>query len=464
MRDVAPRRRRRGHHRQRRPRAHRADGRARPPRLRPRGAGGRARHQDRHADPLREPARGRRRSHRQRRRRVRVGQGRRHRGRLRHRDDLRLRHAQGRVPRRRHRARHPDQRRRALLARRASCRASRSRSRRRSSAGTPSHSMQSGIVYGYVGLVDGLVERLHRASSASPRAVIATGGLARAHRAAVARPSSEVDDDLTLTGLRILYERNAPEPAAPPAHRSSSRRGLALAVVSSCSASRSASGSARSLGDLSLGACRPAIALILVDVRLPRVLLAASRARGSPSSARRSRRSSRNPLAEPYVLGVSGGAALGATLALVLGGWRPACSARAACPLAAFARRGLAALRRVALARCAGRATGTSILLAGVVVNAMARRRDHVPQDARRAGDRRRSSSAGSRAFSTSRSLGSLRSWRSTSPSARPCSCATRRASTCWRSATSRREPRARRARARAPHLPRVRRSWSARS
>ncbi len=68
------------------------------------------------------------------------------------------------------------------------------------------HSMQSGIVYGYVGLVDGLVARLREEMGGEVR-VIATGGLAR-----LIEPDSEsiedVDEFLTLDGLRLLYELN----------------------------------------------------------------------------------------------------------------------------------------------------------------------------------------------------------------------------------------------------------------
>ncbi|MBN9165994.1 MAG: pantothenate kinase [Myxococcales bacterium 68-20] len=69
------------------------------------------------------------------------------------------------------------------------------------------HSMQSGIVYGYVGLVDGLVERIIEETAFPSCAVVATGGLARMI-GPLSRTIQDVDDDLTLTGLRILHERN----------------------------------------------------------------------------------------------------------------------------------------------------------------------------------------------------------------------------------------------------------------
>ena len=69
------------------------------------------------------------------------------------------------------------------------------------------HSMQSGIVYGYVGLVDGLVERIIEETAFPSCAVVATGGLARLI-APLSRTIHDVEDDLTLTGLRILHERN----------------------------------------------------------------------------------------------------------------------------------------------------------------------------------------------------------------------------------------------------------------
>ncbi|GAE27995.1 pantothenate kinase [Halalkalibacter wakoensis JCM 9140] len=69
------------------------------------------------------------------------------------------------------------------------------------------HAMQAGIFYGYVGQVDGIVNRMKAQSKNNPT-VIATGGMA-----SLIAPEAEsidvVEPFLTLKGLQMIYEKNA---------------------------------------------------------------------------------------------------------------------------------------------------------------------------------------------------------------------------------------------------------------
>jgi type III pantothenate kinase len=75
-------------------------------------------------------------------------------------------------------------------------------------------SMQSGLFYGYVGMVEGLVHRL-RGELGGTAFCIATGGLAESI-APETHVVDAVDRDLTLYGLRLLWERNGGAPPPGP--------------------------------------------------------------------------------------------------------------------------------------------------------------------------------------------------------------------------------------------------------
>jgi len=67
-------------------------------------------------------------------------------------------------------------------------------------------SMNAGIVFGYAGLVEGIIRRIKK-ETGEDLGVIATGGLAPLI-AAECPAIDEVDEHLTLKGLRILFQRN----------------------------------------------------------------------------------------------------------------------------------------------------------------------------------------------------------------------------------------------------------------
>lgn len=79
---------------------------------------------------------------------------------------------------------------------------------------TTTGALQSGLVYGYAGLVDSMVERIRGELGGNARC-IATGGLAGLI-ASEATSIERVEPFLTLEGLRILFEKNRPERKETP--------------------------------------------------------------------------------------------------------------------------------------------------------------------------------------------------------------------------------------------------------
>jgi len=67
--------------------------------------------------------------------------------------------------------------------------------------------IRSGVVFGYAGAVDAITRRLYDELGERPD-VVATGGLARLV-VPFCEEIEEIDDLLTLTGLRLLHERNS---------------------------------------------------------------------------------------------------------------------------------------------------------------------------------------------------------------------------------------------------------------
>jgi iron complex transport system permease protein len=114
----------------------------------------------------------------------------------------------------------------------------------------------------------------------------------------------------------------------------------------------------------------PTAVAIVRDLRLPRVLLGALVGAGLGASGAALQGSLRNPLAEPYLLGVSGGAAVGAVIVFALG-----ITSTGAVTLAAFVGSVMAVVLALAVSRVGARGARTdlrTLLLAGVIVGAFA--------------------------------------------------------------------------------------------
>ncbi len=105
---------------------------------------------------------------------------------------------------------------------------------------------------------------------------------------------------------------------------------------------------------------------LLLDLRLPRIALAIVTGAALSTAGASFQGTFRNPLAEPYLLGVSAGAALGATVAIV---WKPLGSLGIyTLPILAFVGAMIAAFLVYRLATFGGRTQSASLLLSGVAV------------------------------------------------------------------------------------------------
>ncbi len=69
--------------------------------------------------------------------------------------------------------------------------------------------IRAGVVYGYASAVDGILRRIREEMREPDARAVATGGLA-GHIVPFMEEEVEIDQLLTLTGLRLVYERNAP--------------------------------------------------------------------------------------------------------------------------------------------------------------------------------------------------------------------------------------------------------------
>ncbi len=109
----------------------------------------------------------------------------------------------------------------------------------------------------------------------------------------------------------------------------------------------------------------PSWETILFDIRLPRILLAALVGGALATSGATYQGLLRNPLADPYLIGISSGAALGATIAIIFN-----IDIWGALPLFAFFGAMGATLAIYLIAQTGGRTTPTTLILAGVALGA----------------------------------------------------------------------------------------------
>jgi iron complex transport system permease protein len=114
----------------------------------------------------------------------------------------------------------------------------------------------------------------------------------------------------------------------------------------------------------------PATQTIVLDFRLARVLLVSLVGAGLGGAGAAFQGLFRNPLADPFIIGASGGAALGATLVITLG-WTATWFGVGPVPLAAFVGSLLAVGLAYGLSEASGQLRTLALLLAGTALSAM---------------------------------------------------------------------------------------------
>ncbi|NLI12553.1 MAG: iron ABC transporter permease [Peptococcaceae bacterium] len=110
---------------------------------------------------------------------------------------------------------------------------------------------------------------------------------------------------------------------------------------------------------------------IILDIRLPRILAAVLVGAGLATAGAVFQGLLMNPLADPYTLGISTGAAFGATLAMFFGVFLPGGLGLLTVPLLAFAGALLALGAVYGLAVVNGTMAVTNLILSGVIVSAI---------------------------------------------------------------------------------------------
>jgi iron complex transport system permease protein len=110
---------------------------------------------------------------------------------------------------------------------------------------------------------------------------------------------------------------------------------------------------------------------VIWSIRLPRALLACAVGAGLALCGTAMQAAVQNPLADPYILGVSSGASLGATFAILIGLGSSGLLARTGVAFWAFAGAFGASMMVMILAGIGGKASSTKLVLAGMIINAL---------------------------------------------------------------------------------------------